>query len=98
MLGLVMNQERDEAKMAATQNSPPLDLLGEIWGGGLALLQEERGTTMRQIYNCTTESRVSKVLHAMFNHFNMSCETNVKHKLLCIYWFQHFNQEGQNGG
>lgn len=30
MLGLVMNQERDEAKMAATQNSPPLDLLGEI--------------------------------------------------------------------
>lgn len=30
MLGLVMNQEREEAKMAATQNSPPLDLLGEI--------------------------------------------------------------------
>lgn len=30
MLGLVRNQERDEAKMAATQNSPPLDLLGEI--------------------------------------------------------------------
>ncbi|TNN80727.1 hypothetical protein EYF80_008961 [Liparis tanakae] len=28
--GLVMNQDRDEAKMAATQNSPPLDLLGEI--------------------------------------------------------------------
>lgn len=30
MFGLVMNQDRDEAKMAATQNSPPLDLLGEI--------------------------------------------------------------------
>lgn len=42
MLGLVMNQERDEPKMAATQNSPPLDLLGEIWGGGLALLQESK--------------------------------------------------------
>lgn len=40
MLGLVMNQERGDAKMAATQNSPPLDLLGEIWGGGLDLLQE----------------------------------------------------------
>lgn len=42
MLGLVMNQEREEANMAATQNSPPLDLLGEIWGGGLALLLEEK--------------------------------------------------------
>lgn len=30
MFGLVMNQDLDEAKMAATQNSPPLDLLGEI--------------------------------------------------------------------
>lgn len=38
ILGLVMNQEREEEKTAATQNSPPLDLLGEIWGGGLALL------------------------------------------------------------
>lgn len=42
MLGLVMNQEREEAKTAATQNSPPLDLLGEIWGGGLALLQKKK--------------------------------------------------------
>lgn len=41
MFGFVRNQERDEAKIAATQNSPPLDLLGEIWGVGLALLQEE---------------------------------------------------------
>lgn len=38
MLGLVRNQEREEANIAATQNSPPLDLLGEIWGGGFALL------------------------------------------------------------
>lgn len=41
MLGLVMYQEREAAKTAATQNSPPLDLLGEICGGGLALLQEK---------------------------------------------------------
>lgn len=45
MLGLVRNQERDEAKMAATQNSPPLDLLGEIWGGGLALLHGDKKDT-----------------------------------------------------
>lgn len=32
--------------MAATQNSPPLDLLGEIWGGGLVLLQEEERIAM----------------------------------------------------
>lgn len=42
MLGLVRNQEREEANIAATQNSPPLDLLGEIWGGGFALLLGKR--------------------------------------------------------
>lgn len=50
MLGLVRNQERDEAKVAATQNSPPLDLLGEIWGGGLALLQgDKRDKSLEQL-------------------------------------------------
>ena len=44
MLGLVMNQERDEAKTVATKNSPPLDLLGEICGGGLPLLDGEERT------------------------------------------------------
>lgn len=53
MLGLVMNQERDGAKMAATQNSPPVDLLGEIWGGGLALLRETNGEVKSRGYEFT---------------------------------------------
>lgn len=58
MLGLVMSQERDEAKMAATQNSPPLDLLGEIWGGGLALLEEgkEYDDEIKHKINCSVLS------------------------------------------
>lgn len=54
MFGLLKNQEREEANMAATQNSPPLDLLGEIWGGGFALLLEER-TKRRKAWQQTDE-------------------------------------------
>lgn len=55
MLGLVRNQERDEANMAATQNSPPLDLLGEIWGGGFALLLEEKTKRRKALQQTTDE-------------------------------------------
>lgn len=38
--GLFANHDLDDPKTAATQNSPPTDLLGEICGAGLDLLKE----------------------------------------------------------
>ncbi|EAW51417.1 hCG1795123 [Homo sapiens] len=37
---LFANHDLDVPKIAATQNSPPIDLLGEICGGGLTLLKK----------------------------------------------------------
>lgn len=39
--GLFANHDLDDPKTAATQNSPPIDLLGEICGAGLVLLKEK---------------------------------------------------------
>jgi len=36
---LFANHDLDDPKTAATQNSPPTDLLGEICGAGLVLLK-----------------------------------------------------------
>lgn len=37
---LFANHDLDVPNIAATQNSPPIDLLGEICGGGLTLLKK----------------------------------------------------------
>lgn len=38
---LFANHDLDVPNVAATQNSPPTDLLGEICGGGLTLLKKK---------------------------------------------------------
>lgn len=74
MLGLVRNQEREDANIAATQNSPPLDLLGEIWGGGFALLlgkRQKEENYYKRHFGCHL---IPTALHSNNSHRQLSCD------------------------
>lgn len=84
MLGLVRNQEREEANIAATQNSPPLDLLGEIWGGGFALLLGKRQKEENYYKRHFVCHLIQNALHSNNSHRQFSCDRIIVAKIIIL--------------